>query len=284
MKTYPRSWEVNPRPVNVEPPANFRPKRSLGQNFLADENVARKIIRAIAPDPADVIVEIGPGLGVLTKHLVETGCQCFAIEIDERLIPGLREQFDAYPNFNLVHADFRKVDLRTLTGTNNLRIIGNIPYHITSHIVFTAFEQRQLLKDVVLMVQKEVAARIVARPGGKDYGILSVISQTFAETELLFSISKNVFRPKPEVDSTMVRWIFRPAPVAIRDESLYLRLVKSVFAQRRKTLRRSLSQFLDLPTDRLHRLPVSIDLQRRPETLTVKELILLANHLGPTTR
>lgn len=260
-------------------PADFLPKRSLGQNFLIDDNVAQKIVRAIAPQPADVFVEIGPGLGALTKHIVPLGCRYFAVEIDERLLPGLQAQFGGHPNFQLLHADFRQIDLQELVPGGGIRLIGNIPYHITSHIVFTAFAQRGLIRDVTLTVQKEVAERIVAQPGSKTYGILSVVCQTFAQAELLFTLSEHVFRPKPEIDSAVIQWQMQAPPLPIRDESFYLEVVKTAFGQRRKTLRRSLHK---LALQRGMALPEVIDLQRRPETLTIAEMILLANSLAET--
>lgn len=253
-------------------PNEFQPRKSLGQNFLLDENVLRKIVRAIEPQPEDQFVEIGPGMGALTKHLLEAGSSCFAVEIDQRLIPLLQERFAAYPNFKLLNQDFRAVDLRQFAQERKLRLAGNIPYHITSHLVFTAFAQREILRDMTLTVQREVAERIVAPPGGKEYGILSIISQTFARAELLFTVSPHVFRPKPEVESAVVRWHFQAPPAPIVDEEFYVRMVKAIFGQRRKTLRRSLSSFLSVEPQLDF-----IDLQRRPETLSITELIQLAN-------
>lgn len=260
------------REIVVNWPNDFQPRKSLGQNFLLDENVLRKIVRAIAPAPADHFVEIGPGMGALTKYVLEAGSQCLAVEIDQRLIPLLQERFAAFPNFTLLNQDFRELDLRPFAHDQKLRLVGNIPYHITSHLVFTAFEQRALLRDMTLTVQREVAERIVATPGGKDYGILAVISQTFATAELLFMISPHVFRPKPEVESAVVQWQFHAPPAPIRDEAFYVRMVKTIFGQRRKTLRRSMSQLLPAEAE-----VDGIDLQRRPETLSIAELIQLAN-------
>lgn len=256
-------------------PNDFQPRKSLGQNFLFDENVLRKIVRAIDPKPEDCFVEIGPGMGALTKYLLEAGSHCLAVEIDQRLIPHLQERFAPYSNFKLLNQDFREIDLRQFSDANKLRLVGNIPYHITSHLVFTAFAQREVLQDMMLTVQREVAERIVAPPGGKEYGILSIISQTFARAELLFTISPHVFRPKPEVESAVARWQFQAPPVPILDEKFYVAMVKAVFGQRRKTLRRSLSSWLGSETQLDF-----IDLQRRPETLAIAELIELANALS----
>lgn len=264
--------------MTVKPPTDFRARKSLGQNFLVDENVLRKLTEGIAPKPEEAFVEIGPGLGALTKHIVPAGCDYLGIEIDERLVPHLREQFSAFPKCEIRHEDFRETDLAQVAGElgRKVRLIGNIPYHLTSVIIFKAFDQRTALQDMTLMVQKEVAQRIVAPPGGKDYGILSIVSQTFARVEILFHISKHVFRPKPEIDSSVVRWHFQPPPLPIKAESFYLAMVKAVFGQRRKTLRRSLAGFFeknDLPA-----IDTAI-LQQRPEALSIIELIGLANTL-----
>jgi 16S rRNA (adenine1518-N6/adenine1519-N6)-dimethyltransferase len=264
--------------TSTKHPPDFRARKSLGQNFLVDENVLRKLARDIEPKPDEAFVEIGPGMGALTKYIVPSGCDYAGIEIDERLVPLLREQFAAFPNCSIRHEDFRDTDLNALVSARQkkLRVIGNIPYHLTSVIIFKAFAQRQALKDMTLTVQKEVAQRIVAEPGGKDYGILTVISQTFAHTELLFNMSKHVFRPKPEVDSTVVRWMFQAPAVPIVDEEFYVAMVKAIFGQRRKTLRRSLAGFLE--KDELPMIDEMI-LQKRPEMLAVTELIEISNLL-----
>lgn len=258
-------------------PLDFSPKKSLGQNFLIDENIARKIVQHIAPQPEDTIVEIGPGFGVLSKYLIAVGCRYIGIEIDERLVPLLQKTYAAFPRAEIRHQDFRKTDLAGLAPGNQLRLVGNIPYHITSSIVFAAFAQHEVLRDMTLTVQKEVAERIVAeaQTDGKEYGILSVISQTFAKTEILFTMSPHVFRPKPEIDSAVVRWTFQPPPENLLDADFYVRMVKAIFGQRRKTLRRSLTAFLGKEIFAA----VPVDLQRRPETLSIRELIQLANAL-----
>lgn len=261
----------------------FPARKSLGQNFLHDENVVRKIVAAIAPKAGEHIIEIGPGFGVLTAHLLESGCHYTGIEIDQRLVPVLQEKFGDRPNFSLQHADFRAFDLRSVyTTPASLRLVGNIPYHITSSIVFTAFEQHALLRDMVLMVQREVAERIVATPGSKAYGILAVISQTYSQPKLLFTISPNVFIPKPEVDSAIVRWDFsqkkQPQPI---DSAFFSAVVKKAFGQRRKTLKNSLKPFLAQVESVF---PEPALLQKRPEALSVETLIDIANILQKTFR
>lgn len=280
-------------------PPDFRAKRSLGQNFLVDDNIARKLVQLIAAKPEDIFVEIGPGFGALTKYIVPAGCDYTGIEIDERLLSFLREAFATFPNCRFYHEDFRRTDLTQLAAqrwqalqrgagrgqpaqeaaSRSLRVIGNIPYHLTSVIIFAAHAHRAVIADMTLTVQKEVAQRITAAPGSKDYGILGVISQTFARTEILFTVSRHVFRPKPEVDSAVVRWQFQPSPLPLRDEDFYVRLVKAIFGQRRKTLRRSIAAFLGTNDATASVAPLGSLATRRPETLSVAELIELSNVL-----
>ncbi|MCA9740806.1 MAG: ribosomal RNA small subunit methyltransferase A [Deferribacteres bacterium] len=257
---------------------SFPARKSLGQNFLHDENVVRKIVAAILPNADQRIVEIGPGFGVLTAHLLASGCQYTGIEIDERLVPALQEKYSDHSNFTLHHADFRTFDLRRIsTEPASLRLVGNIPYHITSSIIFTAFEHHQLIRDMVLMVQREVAERIVASPGSKAYGILSVISQTFAQPKFLFTVSPNVFIPRPDVESAIVLWDFsqkkQPPPC---DPSFFSAVIKKAFGQRRKTLRNSLKSYL---AELKEPFPEPELLQKRPEALPVETLIEIANKL-----
>lgn len=255
-----------------------RARKSLGQNFLRDENVAQKIVRAIAPRAGEQILEIGPGYGVLTKYFLQAGCRYTGVEIDSRLAQGLQNRFGAAANFALHTGDFLALDLSQISAVPaSLRIVGNIPYHITSSILFKAFAAHQLIRDMVLMVQKEVAARIVASPGTKAYGILSVITQTCARPEMLFTVSPQVFVPKPEVQSAVVRWDFQQKKQPGPDDAAFFRqYVRAVFNQRRKTLRNSL-KLLKLNID-LEAIAPEI-LRQRPENLRVDEHISLANAL-----
>ena len=256
----------------------FRARKSLGQNFLHDENIVRKIIEAIDPQQDDTIVEIGPGFGVLTGNLLESGCRYVGIEIDQRLISALREKFSAYQNFELYHADFCDFDLSNLASKPaSLRLVGNIPYHITSSIVFKAFEVQHQLKDMVLMVQKEVGERIAAASGNKSYGILSVISQTYAKANILFTVSPNVFIPRPDVASAVVYWDFAKKKQPQPDDPVFFRnFIKRAFNQRRKILRNSLKTF-GCPEEFVQ--THSTVLAKRPENMEVEELIRLANTL-----
>ncbi len=253
----------------------FRPKQSLGQNFLQDENVVRKIAHNINPGPQDTMVEIGPGFGILTKHLLPKVHRLIAIEIDQHLFEKLQQRYtDA--NLELVHADFLKTDLsKYFFESRKIRVVGNIPYHITSPVIFKIFPVRAHVQDLILMIQREVAERIIAVPGNKSFGILSVFSQLYSKPEILFHVSRHVFSPKPDVDSSVVRWDFSKAPVLTIDNEEFLKkVVRTAFQQRRKMLRKSLQQ---LPGIGKKILEVDFDLQKRPEQLQVAEFVTLAN-------
>ncbi|MFZ5517920.1 MAG: 16S rRNA (adenine(1518)-N(6)/adenine(1519)-N(6))-dimethyltransferase RsmA [Candidatus Zhuqueibacterota bacterium] len=256
----------------------FRPKKSLGQNFLKDENIARKIVSAIALTPNDRVLEIGPGTGVLTKYLVEQAGAVTAVEIDNTLAPQLAERYAGRPNFELIHADVLKIPFAaTLGNAAKWRVVANLPYHITSPVLFRLFENSRLFLDATLMVQKEVAQRIVAAPGSKTYGILSVFSQLYADVNILFIVSRNVFFPVPDVDSAVVHWKFKDGlPLTESEEPLFRSVVRGVFAQRRKMLRNSLKSIQDLNVA-IEQL--DFNLNQRPEQLSVHDFIMLIRHI-----
>jgi 16S rRNA (adenine1518-N6/adenine1519-N6)-dimethyltransferase len=184
----------------------IRPKKSLGQNFLRDENIARKIIAAIDPQPADVMLEIGPGGGALTKYLAPLVRMLIAVDVDKRVIERMREVFPD-GSIQLLHHDVLEIDLQYLARQHGqrLRIVGNIPYNITSPILFHVLDNRSSVHDAVFMMQREVARRLVAVPHTKEYGILSVFCQLFTNVQLLFDVSPHAFFPRPEVTSSLVR-------------------------------------------------------------------------------
>ncbi|MDW7681255.1 MAG: 16S rRNA (adenine(1518)-N(6)/adenine(1519)-N(6))-dimethyltransferase RsmA [bacterium] len=255
------------------------PKKSLGQNFLRDENIARKIVSAIQPDKQDQIVEIGPGSGILTKYLIESGAEVIAVEIDHNLAELLAQKYSDRDNFQLLHGDILKLPMDTvLPAGGRWKLLGNLPYHITSPVLFRIFEHRQFFSEAVFMVQKEVAQRIVAPAGSKVYGILSVFSQYHAEVTKLFEVSPRVFYPPPEVTSALVKWKFKSQiPLSASDQKLFRALVKQVFSQRRKMLRNSLRQINDLTVDWS---ALTIDFEKRPEQLTVEEFIELTRQIA----
>jgi len=253
------------------------PKKSLGQNFLRDENVARKIVKSLRLRPNDAVVEIGPGQGSLTKHLCAATTRLVGIEIDDRAIAVLRETLGS--GVTLIHSDVLNISLEDLARQVGVRIrvVGNIPYNITSDILFWLFGGRRVLEDATLMVQLEVARRLVARPRTKEYGILSVFTQFYAKPELLFKVSRNSFYPKPDVDSAVMHLEF-PATLLSCDESLFRSVVRSTFGKRRKTLRNGLRYmgFSDHELDSL-----AFDLKRRPESLSLEEFLALTKLLEP---
>lgn len=253
------------------------PKKSLGQNFLQDNNVARNIVERTHIQRDDVVVEIGPGKGALTQHLTAQAGTIIAIELDERAVGVLKELFGS--TIEIVHADVREVDLTALSHRHGkrFRVIGNIPYYITTEILFWLFEHYEVVVDATIMVQLEVARRFVAKPRTKDYGILSILTQFYSKPELLFKVSRNSFYPKPSVDSAVVRFAFhRQLPECNR--KLFTNIVRATFGKRRKTLRNGL-KYMGLKESELNAL--AFDLNRRPETLSLEEFIQLTELVEP---
>ncbi|OGV91437.1 MAG: ribosomal RNA small subunit methyltransferase A, partial [Melioribacter sp. RIFOXYB12_FULL_38_5] len=183
----------------------LKPLKRFGQNYLVDKNTIQRIVNQFSPNEDDNVVEIGPGQGALTSLLSKTVKHYRAIEIDKRVIDDLRL---SYPKVDFINQDFLEIELKELAGDKKLRVIGNIPYNITSPIIFKLIEERESISDAMMMVQYEVAKRIVGKPRTKDYGILSVLTNYFAETELCFKIPPTVFYPKPNVDSAIVSFKF----------------------------------------------------------------------------
>lgn len=259
----------------------LKPIKSLGQNFLRDENILHKIVESLDVQTGEVIVEIGPGQGALTKHLIDMPVMLIGIEVDERAVRLLQERFGQ--TVEIIHQDVLKVDLAALakrSGRTTIHIVGNIPYYLTSEILFWLFDARQAVVDATLMVQYEVAKRLVAMPKNKDYGILSVFTQFYTECELLFKVSRHCFFPKPEVDSAVLRLQFKKQ-LPDGDEKLFRSIVRSTFGQRRKTLRNGLKSFgyEDRILDQ-----VSFDLTKRPEELGVEDFLCLTNLLGKVSK
>lgn len=248
------------------------PLKRFGQNYLQDQNIIRKIISEIDPKEKDVIVEIGPGQGALTQHLVKLKSNFSAIEIDKRVIDNLRDRFEG---IKIVQQDFLEVDLSEFykDNKNRLRIVGNIPYNITSPILFKLFDNNKIIQDAVLMVQLEVAKRMTAKIGTKDYGILSVLLNYFGTAALAFKVSRNNFYPKPNVDSAIVHIFFNEERIDTEFNSMFKSIVKSSFGNRRKTLKNSLSNSIFADVDFSG---CDIDLSNRAEQLNVDDFIKLA--------
>ena len=228
-------------------PQPLRPKKRLGQNFLTDPNIARKIVAAVPAPPEARVVEIGPGTGALTALLAERFEDFVAVEVDERAVTLLHEQL---PGVDVRHADVLEVDWRALAseraGASPLHVVGNLPYYVTSQILFSLLDARAVMASAVVMMQREVAERLVASHGTKTYGILSVILQQYADVALLFRVSRNVFYPRPDVTSAVVRIDFRTdEPEEAVPFELFREVTRTAFNQRRKTLRNSLSGLLE---------------------------------------
>jgi 16S rRNA (adenine1518-N6/adenine1519-N6)-dimethyltransferase len=255
---------------------NVRPLKKFGQNFLKDKNIIDKIIAEINPRPDDVLLEIGPGLGVLTEELVKVRPNLTAVEIDRRLADDLRLKF---PSLQLIQQDILKFDYEAFSLANNgkIRIVGNIPYNISSQILFRALDQRSFVKDIVFMVQLEVAQRIAAAHNNKTYGILSVILQCVAETRLCFKVPPTVFYPRPEVESAIIHITMKEQPEDF-DFPVFKKVVKAAFGKRRKTLKNSLQSCLHLDGKFVNS---PIDLSRRAEQLTIEEFKILTQYLAP---
>jgi 16S rRNA (adenine1518-N6/adenine1519-N6)-dimethyltransferase len=250
-----------------------RPLKRFGQNYLTDRNTILKIIDKFNPQKDENIIEIGPGRGALTKELSSVSDNISAIEIDNRVIESLSIQF---PNVNFINHDFLKLNFDQFDNSKKTRVIGNIPYNITSPILFRLIENRELFSDALIMVQYEVAKRMVSQPNTKDYGILGVILNYFATVNLEFKISPNVFKPKPKVDSAIVTLNFDKTIDEKLNDRFFIDVVKASFANRRKTLKNSLNNsiFVNYNLDE-----IDLDFSRRAETLTINEFIYLANEL-----
>lgn len=223
----------------------LRIKKSLGQNFLVDQNILDKIVAASEVHPNDTVIEIGPGLGALTEALAERVRRVIAIEIDDQLIPVLRSLFAEHPNVEIVHGDALRVDLATLlAGERVVKVIANLPYYITSPLIMHFLESDLPIERMVIMMQAEVADRIAARPGSKEYGSLSVAVQYRAHVERVTKAPRTVFFPQPKVDSAVLCLRMRPFVPQARDQSLFKAVVRAAFGQRRKTLRRALASLV----------------------------------------
>jgi 16S rRNA (adenine1518-N6/adenine1519-N6)-dimethyltransferase len=264
---------------------SLRPRKSLGQNFLRDENIARNIVAALGADADDIVLEIGPGQGALTRYLASLVRHLIVVEVDRRMIVRLEEQYRA-AGVEILHEDILSIDVGGLARRYGrpLRVVGNIPYNITTPIVFHVLDHRASVADVLMLMQREVARRIIARPNTKEYGILSVFCQLYADAEILFDVSPHAFVPKPGVVSSLVRLAILKQPRFPVDNEVFFRgMVRAVFGKRRKMLRNSLKYFLD--TERAT-FPgpgsagsAFVDLDERPEQLSVEELVRLSNIL-----
>jgi 16S rRNA (adenine1518-N6/adenine1519-N6)-dimethyltransferase len=259
----------------------LRPKKEWGQNFLGDEGVLTALAALARVGPGDAVVELGAGLGHFTRALAATGAQVIAVERDRELAPILRVEL---PGVEVVEADAKSFDLRAVARRLGKRVVlcGNLPYHLSSPILFHLLDQRDAVSRAVLLLQREVAERIAAPPGGRDYGLLSVLVQQVAEASIGLSVPRHAFTPPPEVESRalVLEMLERPR-AEVRDEQRFRALVKAAFSQRRKTLWNALKT---MPGAREALATAAIDPQRRGETLSVEEFAAVERSFGDTIR
>jgi 16S rRNA (adenine1518-N6/adenine1519-N6)-dimethyltransferase len=250
-------------------------RKRFGQNFLVDGNIIERIVRSIAPKETDKLVEIGPGQGAITELLIQRCPSLTAVELDRDLIPLLEFKFRDYPDFKIIERDALKFDFGEFAGESPLRIVGNLPYNISTPLLFHLLSFKSKVQDMHFMLQKEVVDRLGASPGTKSYGRLTVMVQYYCRVQGLFPVPPQSFRPAPKVESAIVRLIpHSKIPYIAEDEKLLERIVNVAFQQRRKTLRNALKPlFPDLDPDQL-----PVDASRRPETLSVQEFVLLSNY------
>ncbi len=252
---------------------NVRAKKHLGQHFLKDESIASKIADSLSFEGYQNVLEIGPGMGVLTKYLLKKEKTIWVVEIDTESIDYLKSHYLHLAD-RIINADFLKMDLASHFNDEPLAIIGNFPYNISSQIVFKAIEFRDLIPEFSGMFQKEVAMRIAAGPGSKTYGIISVLTQAFYDVEYLFTVPPTVFNPPPRVDSGVIRLVRKKDYHLPVDVPFFFRVVKTAFNQRRKTLRNSLKSFQI--SDKLKE---DVIFAQRPEQLSVEQFIELTKSL-----
>lgn len=268
---------------------NFSFQKKIGQNFLIDPHVLDKIIAAAEITKDDFVLEIGPGIGTLTQYLAEAAREVVAVEIDSTLIPILEDTLSAYDNVSVINEDVLKVDLRKLAEERNggkpIKVVANLPYYITTPIIMSLFESHVPLKSLTVMVQKEVALRMQAGPGTKDYGALSLAVQYYASPYLAANVPPNCFMPRPNVGSAVIRLTrFGETPVQVKDEKLLFRLIRASFNQRRKTLQNGLvnSQELDFTKEQVAAAIATLGVSPsvRGEALTLEQFAALANALS----
>ncbi|MGJ7913649.1 16S rRNA (adenine(1518)-N(6)/adenine(1519)-N(6))-dimethyltransferase RsmA [Neobacillus sp. LXY-1] len=269
----------------------FSFKKSLGQNFLIDTNILKNIVGYADLNPEQTgAIEIGPGIGALTEQLARSSKKVVAFEIDQRLLPILGETLSPYNNVKIIHQDILKADVQAImeeefSGTTDVMVVANLPYYVTTPIIMKLLEDHIPIRGIVCMLQKEVADRISAKPGTKDYGSLSIAVQYYTEAETVMIVPKTVFVPQPNVDSAVIRLIKRDKPaVSVEDETFFFQVTKASFAQRRKTLLNNLTS--QLPNGKQDKEAILAALEaagiepgRRGETLSLEEFARLSNEL-----
>lgn len=264
----------------------LRADKKLGQNFLIDENVVRQIVEAAELSEADTVLEVGPGIGTLTQGLAESKAKVVAVELDTRLLPVLATTLEGYDNVRVVHGDILKVNIMEEVGAPEFKVCANLPYYITTPIIFALLEKRLPMERLVAMVQKEVAERMAAQPGGKEYGALSVAIQYYTEPEIAFIVPPTSFIPAPAVDSAVIVCKRRSKPpVEVCDEALFFRVVKAAFSLRRKMLSNSLKN-MGIKSEQVAKWLelAGVDGKRRAETLSLEDFAKLTNSFNEAVK
>ncbi len=258
---------------------DIKMSKKLGQNFLIKRGIVDEIVHAAELTPGEPVLEVGPGIGTLTQGLAQSGADVTAIELDRRLLEVLDTTLASYDNVRIVHGDVLKLDVPTIMNHKPFKVVANLPYYITTPIIMSLLESKLPIERLVVMVQKEVALRMVAKPGTKDYGALSVAVQYYTEPDIVLDVPAKSFLPAPAVTSSVIRCVLRDKPpVDVIDEKLFFRVVKAGFAQRRKTFANTMKT-TGLSKDRIEELlaKANIDGQRRGETFTLQEFADVAN-------
>ncbi len=260
--------------------------KTLGQNFLTDVNIINRIIDAASVSADDMVIEIGAGIGAMTCNLAEKAGRVVTIEIDRKVIPALMENISSFTNVAIINEDVLKVNFEEIIKdwSGPVKVVANLPYYITTPIIMGLLEKNLGISLMVFMIQKEVAYRIAAQPGTKDYGSLSVAAQYYSRPKTCFNVSPNCFIPKPDVDSTVIKMELYDKPsVEVKNKESFFMTVKAAFSQRRKTLLNTVSNFsgFDIAKKQLEDIlnDIGIDPQQRGETLDIKQFALLSNRL-----
>lgn len=265
-----------------------RAKKSLGQNFLIDANIQRKIVDALDPTADDEVMEIGPGQGALTRHLVGRAGRLVLVELDDTLAARLEKEYADDPSVRVIHRDVMKVPLEEVSADPaRLKVIGNIPYNITTPILFGMLERRPRPREIMLMIQREVAERILAPPGSKTYGALAVGVRAVADVERVMDVGRQAFRPVPDVESAVIRVVPHDPPrIPPEDEASLRKLTRFAFGQRRKQFQRILRDAYGLTVEQVEAVgrEVGMDLQARPESFSPERFIDLARALRAATK
>ena len=259
---------------------NFKFSKSLGQNFLIDDSVSRDIVSGAEVCKDDLVIELGPGVGTLTAQLLNTAKRVVAIELDNDLIPILSQELGDNQNFTLIHNDALKVDFNEIIGDEqSVKLVANLPYYVTTPIIVKLLKEKYNFKSLTIMIQKEVAERMAAEPGNKDYGALSLLVQYYCNTEIVRKVPPACFIPRPKVDSIVIRLEKLDNPrVEVQNEKLFFDIIRNAFNMRRKTLWNGVKN-IGLPKEKLEEAfsEANVDPKRRGETLSIEEFAALAD-------